>query len=148
MPHRTQSDREEKFSWMLYAGALRSRLTTGSATEAASSTPEVSTAAASTATELASTARTATTTAPVSTSSLALVLSATSATTTVVLDLREAVVSRRLGYGFGGIVSPALGAGDRCRLVRSLSLSGVARDDLEGLAERLVLTGCLLVPLC
>lgn len=81
-------------------------------------------------------------------------LSSTTATAAVVLDLREAVVGRGRGLGLGlslglrGVVSPALGAGDRCRGVRSLSLSRVARDDLEGLSQRLVLTTGLLVPLC
>jgi hypothetical protein len=122
----------------------------GSTAETTAATPEVTTAA-STSTELASTtARTAATTAPVSTStsSLALVRSSTAATAAVVLDLREAVVGRRLSLGLGGIVGPALGAGDRCRCVRGLGLGGVARDDLEGLGQRLVLATGLLVPLC
>jgi hypothetical protein len=122
----------------------------GSTAETTAATPEVTTAA-STSTELASTtARTAAATAPVSTStsSLALVRSSTAATAAVVLDLREAVVGRRLSLGLGGIVGPALGAGDRCRCVRGLGLGGVARDDLEGLGQRLVLATGLLVPLC
>lgn len=121
----------------------------GSTAEATAATPEVTTAA-STSTELASAARAAATTAPVSTStsSLALVLSSTAAAAAVVLDLREAVVGRRLSLGLGGVVGPALGAGDWCRGVRSLSLGGVARDDLEGLGQGLVLATRLLVPLC
>ena len=125
----------------------------GSTAEPTAATPEVTTAA-TTSTEFASTARTAATTAPVSTStststsSLALVLSSTAATAAVVLDLREAVVGPRLSLGLGSVVGPALGAGDWCRGVRSLSLGGVARDDLEGLGQGLVLATGLLVPLC
>lgn len=134
------------------SSALRSSgsLSAAGSTAEATATPEVTTAA-STSTELASTAaRTAATTAPVSTStsSLALVLSSTAAAAAVVLDLREAVVGRRLSLGLGGVVGPALGAGDWCRGVRGLSLGGVARDDLEGLGQRLVLATGLLVPLC
>lgn len=145
LPYKTQSDREEKFE----VSALRSRLTARSTAEATTATPEVTTAA-STSTELASTARTAATTAPVSSTSLTLVLSSTSTAATVVLNLREAIVSRSRGCScrFGCVVSPALGAGDGSGLVRCLGLGRVARDDLEGLAQGLVLATSLLVPLC
>lgn len=128
---------------------LRGSLTAAwSTAETTAATPEVSTTAASTSTELASTARTAAATASVSASALALVLPSTAATATVVLDLREAVVGWGLSCGLGGVVSPALGAGDWCCRVGSLGLGGVARDDFEGFGRGLVLTIGLLVPLC
>jgi hypothetical protein len=65
-----------------------------------------------------------------------------------VLNLGEAVVGRsRSCCRLRGVVGPALGAGDWSGLVRSLGLSRVARNDLERLAEGLVLTTSLLVPL-
>ena len=145
MPHKTQSDRKEVFE-----RSLRRRLAARSTTEATSTASEVTTTAASTSAELASTARTAATTAPVSSTSLTLVLSSTSTAATVVLNLREAIVSRSRGCScrFGCVVSPALGAGDGSGLVRCLGLGRVARDDLEGLAQGLVLATSLLVPLC
>ena len=128
---------------------LRSSLAAGSTAEATSTAPEVTTTAASSSTELASTTRTAAATAPVSATSLALVLSSTSTTATVVLDLGEAVVDRGLGCcGLWSVVRPALGAGDRRRRVRGLGLGGVARDDLERLSQGLILASSLLVPLC
>lgn len=148
MPRETpgRQRRERLSSALRSSGSLSAA---GSTAETTAATPEVTTAA-STSTELASTARTAATTAPVSTStsSLALVLSSTAAAATVVLDLGEAVVGWSLSLGLGGVVGPALGAGDWCRCVGSLGLGRVARDDLEGLGQRLVLATGLLVPLC
>jgi hypothetical protein len=127
---------------------LRSRLAARSTAETTAATPEVTTTAASTSTELASTARTAASTAPISSSALALVLSSTSTAAAVVLNLGEAIIGRGGSCcGLRGIVSPALGAGHGCGLVRSLNLSRVTGDDLERLAERLVLTTGLFVPL-